>query len=496
MKIFSAAQIKKWDAFTIENEPITAIDLMERAAMACSRWILDHKYHQREFLVFCGNGNNGGDGLAIARLLIQSNCKLTVYITSEKGSPDFETNLQNLQQHGGLLPEIISQGLFPVITPDLVVIDAIFGTGLNKPPEGVNAALIEHINNSPAPVISIDLPSGLFADINSEGNNIIKASYTLCFEHYKLAFMLPQNDQYFGEVHLINIGLDKTFENEEAAGFELTTRTLIRSICKTRKRFSHKGTYGHAALLCGSHGMMGAAVLSARACLRSGVGKLTCYIPGCGYSILQSTAPEAMCSVHGDDHITSAEGIGSFDAAGIGPGIGKYPSHVALLEGIFKKTKKTLLIDADALNTIAANNSLLNSIPPHAILTPHPGEFERLFGTVNNDFERVQLAMQKAVTHQVYIVLKGHHTLICTPEGKGWFNNTGNAGMATAGSGDVLSGFITGLLAQGYPPLQAALLGVYLHGLAGDLAAQRFSQEAMIAGDIVDALGDAFKQIL
>ena len=495
MKIFSAAQIKKWDAFTIENEPISSIDLMERAAMACCRWILEHKYHQRHFLVLCGNGNNGGDGLAIARLLLQNNCKLTAYIISEKGSPDYEINLERLR-HQGLLPENIATGNFPAITPDIVVIDAIFGTGLNNAPEGVSGALIEHVNNSPAPVISIDLPSGLYADIDSEANSIIKATHTICLQNYKLAFLLPQNDQYYGEVHLINIGMDKTFESEEEAEFELTERALIRSICKSRKRFSHKGTYGQAALLCGSYGMMGAAVLGARACLRSGVGKLTCYIPGCGYTILQSTVPEAMCIVHGDEYISSADGMESFDAAGIGPGIGKYPSHAVMLEDIFRKTKKPLLIDADALNTIASNNSLLEAIPPHSIITPHPGEFERLFGTISNDFERVQLAMQKAVVHQVYIVLKGHHTLICTPGGKGWFNNTGNAGMATAGSGDVLSGFITGLLAQGYPPLQAALLGVYLHGLAGDLAAQRFSQEAMIAGDIVDALGDAFKQIL
>ncbi len=495
MKIFSAAQIKNWDAFTIENEPIESIALMERAAMACCRWILDRKYSQRNFLIFCGTGNNGGDGLAIARLLIQSNYHITVYITGETGTTDFEANLARLQSHGGLLPFIIVPGSLPPITPDLVVIDALFGTGLNRPPEGINAALIDHINNGIAPVISIDMPSGLFADASSKGNNIIEATHTLSFQNNKLAFLLPENEPYCGDVHLVNIGLDKTFETEEEAAFELTERILIKSIRKSRGRFSHKGDYGHAALVSGSYGMMGAAVLCAHSCLRSGAGKLTSFIPECGYSILQSDVPEAMCIVDGEKYIVSANGIGDFDAVGIGPGIGKYASHVDLLRSIFTQTKKPLLIDADALNMIASNKELMDSIPPNSILTPHIGEFERLFGTVSDDFERLQLALKKSAEHQVYIVLKGQYTFISTPEGKGWFNSTGNAGMATAGSGDVLSGFITGLLAQGYPPLQAALMGVYLHGLAGDVAAQKFSAEAMIAGDIVNALGEAYKLI-
>jgi len=495
MKIFSAAQIKNWDAFTIENEPIESSELMERAAMACCRWILDHKYSHRNFLIFCGTGNNGGDGLAIGRILLQSNCSATVYITGETGTKDFEANLEKIQLHGGLLPEILTPGALPVITPEMVVVDALIGTGLNRPPAGISAELIDHINSGIAPVISIDMPSGLFADTSSKGNSIVKATHTLTFQQFKLAFLLPENDAYCGEVHILNIGLDKTFENETEVAFELTERTLIRSICKSRKKFSHKGNYGHAALLCGSYGMMGAAVLAAHSCLRSGAGKLTAYIPECGYTTLQSVVPEAMCVVSGEKHIAAADGIGSFDAVGIGPGIGKFPSHVSLLRAVFTQTKKSLLVDADALNMIAGNKELIGLIPFSSVLTPHPGEFERLFGAVENDFERLQLALKKSAELQVYIVLKGQYTFISTPEGKGWFNSTGNSGMATAGSGDVLSGFITGLLAQGYPPPQAALIGVYLHGLAGDIASQRHSPEAMIAGDIVDCLGEAFKLI-
>lgn len=495
MKIFSAAQIKNWDVFTIENESIESLELMERAAMACSRWILDHRYSQRNFLIFCGTGNNGGDGLAIARMLLQSNCSATVYITGETGTKDFEANLEKIQLHGGLLPTILTPGTFPVITPNMVVVDALFGTGLNRPPAGISAEIIDHINSGTAPVISIDMPSGLFADTSSKGNCIIKATHTLTFQQFKLAFLLPENDPYCGEVHILNIGLDKTFESETDVAFELTERTLIKSIRKPRKRFSHKGNYGHAALLCGSYGMMGAAVLAAHSCLRSGAGKLTSYIPECGYTTLQSTVPEAMCVVSGDKYIEDADDIETFDAVGIGPGIGKHPSHISLLRSIFTQIKKSLLIDADALNILAGDKELIDLIPASSILTPHVGEFERLFGKTDNDFERLQLALKKSSELDIYIVLKGQYSFISTPEGKGWFNSTGNAGMATAGSGDVLSGFITGLLAQGYPPLQAALIGTYLHGLAGDIAAQKFSAEAMIAGDIVNCLGEAFKLI-
>ncbi len=497
MKIFSATQIKNWDAATIANEPITSINLMERAATACCRWISEHNYQQKHFLVFCGRGNNGGDGLAIARLLLQDNYKVTVYIpgTENKGSDDFEINLQRLQPHNKALHFITEPGSFPEIAHGHVVIDALFGTGLNKPPNGIEAALISYINDTNVPIISIDLPSGLFADKSSKGNSIIKATHTLTFQHYKLAFLLPENENYCGEVTLLNIGLDKTFEKETAAAFELSDRQFIKSIYKPRKKFSHKGTYGHAALWCGSYGMMGAAILSARSCLRSGVGKLSCYIPECGYAILQSSVPEAMCKVNGEEYVSSMEGIERFDTVGMGPGIGLHPTHSALLKKVFKKIDKPLLVDADALNTIAADPSLLNAIPPLSILTPHPKEFERLFGSASNDFQYLQRALERSKEYNIYIVLKGHYTFISTPEGKGWFNSTGNAGMATAGAGDVLTGFITGLLAQGYPPLQAALLGVYLHGMAGDIAAQKFSPEAMIAGDIVDCLGEAFKQV-
>lgn len=497
MKIFSAAQIKNWDAFTIANEPVASIDLMERAATACCKWLIGKNFSTLHFRIFCGKGNNGGDGLAIARLLIEHKCLVTVYIIEQGkiGSDDFQANLEALHKCTTDIHFIQSADFFPFVNNEDIVVDALFGTGLNKPLEGISAALVDHINSSDAIKISIDLPSGLYTDKSSKANSIVKATHTLSFQNYKLAFLLPENEDHCGEVHLLHIGLHASFEASETAEFEMMDETTIRSIYKPRNKFAHKGNYGHAALICGSKGMMGAAVLSSLGCLRSGVGKLTTYLPECGYQILQTAVPEAMAFVSGDDFLVSAEGIQKFNAVGIGPGIGMHASHATLLTGIFNQVKSPMVIDADALNIIAENKGLLKLIPAHSILTPHPKEFEKLFGKAGNDFDRLSLAKAKSKEYNIYIVLKGHCSFICTPEGAGYFNSTGNAGMATAGSGDVLTGIITGLLAQQYTPLEACLMAVYLHGAAGDIAAAKFSQEAMIAGDLVECMGDAFDQI-
>lgn len=496
MKIFSAAQIKQWDAFTIAHEPVASTDLMERAAAACCQWIVQQQYAGKHFYIFCGKGNNGGDGLVIARMLITQKYPVTVYILEfgNMGTTDFQTNLARLHECSTAIHFIQSADFFPVLKDDTIIIDALFGTGLNKPLESISAALVQHINQAGLITIAIDLPSGLSADLSSKGHAAIKATHTLSFQNYKLAFLLPENEDYCGEVHLLNIGLHKKFETETAAALEVTSMSLIRSIYKPRKPFAHKGNFGNAALVCGSYGMMGAAVLAAMACLKSGAGKLTCYIPACGYTIMQTAVPEAMCKVCGEEYIVSVTGMQKFDAIGIGPGMGTGTANIEILKNIFAEAGP-VLVDADALNTIALNKDLLQHLPQNSILTPHPKEFERLFGKTVNDVERLQLALQKSKELQVYIILKGRYAFIATPGGQGYFNNTGNPGMATAGSGDVLSGIITGLLAQKYTSLQACIMGTWLHGLAGDIAAAKFSQEAMVAGDIAQCLGDAFKTL-
>ena len=497
MKIFSVAQIKDWDSFTIQHEPVKSVDLMERAAEACCIWIFKMFGGNISVKIFCRKGNNGGDGLAIARLLQSKNYRVSIFIieNNHSGSPDFEKNLARLRKTSVKIFFLENESSFPVLSKDNVIIDAIFGTGLNKQPAGLAAGLINYINESAANKISIDVPSGLYIDKSSQGNTVVKADYTLTFQNPKLAFLMPENEAYVGNLVLLNIGLSKEYEQDEKSAFEFVDKNFIEKIYTPRNAFSNKGNYGYACLMAGSYGMMGAAVLSSRACLRSGVGKLTCYICEAGYDILQNSSPEAMCKVFGDKHIQNVNDFSDFDVIGLGPGIGKYESHRQLLENLFSNFNKPLVIDADALNILSENQFLYKSIPAHSIITPHPKEFERLFGKTDSDFDRINLALSKSKELNIYIVLKGHYTFIAAPDGHGFFNSTGNAGMATAGAGDVLTGIITGLLAQKYAPLNAAVFGVYLHGLAGDIAAKNTSQEALIADDIIENLGSAFKEI-
>ncbi|TMI62915.1 MAG: NAD(P)H-hydrate dehydratase [Bacteroidetes bacterium] len=499
MKILNSAQIKEWDKYTITNEPVTSLKLMERASTACVKWLVENNYTGKQFTIFCGKGNNGGDGLAMARLLASKNNTVTVYIleTGVPGTDDFQQNLTKLKKKPVAdIHYIQGEEHFPQFSYGEIVIDALFGSGLNRPVEGLAQKLIDYINSSGCEIISIDMPSGLYPDESSKGNTTIHATDTLSFQCYKPAFLVGENAKAVGDVHILNIGLHQQFYDDLFTTYEITDTEIIKAIYKPRNRFTHKGNYGHAALIAGSTGMMGAAVLAAKACLRSGVGKLTCYVPKTGYEIMQESVPEAMCSISGfKDYIEITEGLARFNSVGIGPGIGLYDSHYQLLQSVVAQFKKPMIADADALTLFANNKDLFTQLPPYSIITPHPKEFERLFGKTNNDFETLQLVQQKAKEHKLVIVLKGHHTFIATPGGKGFFNSTGNAGMATGGSGDVLTGILTALLAQGYGEVEAAILGVYLHGLAGDFAAKKYSQEAMIAGDIAESLGEAFKKI-
>lgn len=499
MKMFTADQIKAWDAYSIAHEPITSIQLMERAALACSNWILQHQFSKKKLHIFCGKGNNGGDGLAIARLLLQEGASVVVYIfeTGAKGTDDFQHNLAQLHKLTKEIHFIQSAEFFPALTADDVAIDALLGTGLNKPLDGLMLQLVEHISNSPASVISIDIPTGMFADKSCKEYTCTRADHTLSFQVYKLCFMMQENADWFGEVHLLDIGLHPTYYRETIAYHQLIDQEIIHSIYRKRKTFSHKGVYGHALIMAGSYGKNGAAVLCANAALRSGAGLLSVHTPKCGYTVLQSTVPEAMLETDVEErHLsTLPTDMSRYTAIGIGPGIGLHEQTAELLMNLLHTAHQPVVIDADALNLLSIKKDLTKHLHEECILTPHPKEFERLFGKTNNDFERKELALQKAEELNCVIVLKGHHTFIASPNGDAWFNNTGNAGMATAGSGDVLTGILTGLLAQGYNAEEAAILGVYIHGAAGDFAAQQLSQEAMMAGDINHHIGNVFLQL-
>jgi hydroxyethylthiazole kinase-like uncharacterized protein yjeF len=498
MKILSAKEIRAWDQYTITREPVVSINLMERAAGECMSWILKHYPDAPSFSVFCGKGNNGGDGLAIARMLMARNYPVTIHILEfgHKGTDDFQTNLARLHQLSS--PDIHfiqSTDHFHSFPPGQVIIDALFGSGLNRALEDVTASLVEHINHSGHDIISIDIPSGLFVDHSSKGNMVVRAKHTLSFQCYKLAFLVAENAPFIGDVHILDIGLHPGFYEEAGSNYELTDETAIHSIYKPRNRFAHKGSFGHSLLVAGSYGKMGAALLSATACLRSGTGLLTCHIPKCGYDSMQTAVPEAMVLTDFNSSFLTKidDDLTKYDAIGIGPGIGTASETKMLLREIFDTYRSPMIIDADALNILSTQKDLLKLVPGGSILTPHPKEFARMFGETASEFERIELALKKAKALHSVIVLKGHHTFIATPDGKGFFNSTGNAGMATGGSGDVLTGILTGLIAQGYSSVEAAILGIYLHGMAGDIGAEQVSMEAMIAGDIVKYLGEAFK---
>ena len=493
LKILTTPQIKALDLHTIQHEPIASIDLMERACAAFTSWFTARFSNDKIIGVICGSGNNGGDGLGIARLLNTQGYQVKAWIVkgSMPESEDFKINLERIR---GKLPafEIRTEADQNLFSECHVLIDAILGSGLSRVAEGIYAQAIRCINKTRAVRISVDIPSGLMAAIPSAGE-IVKADHTVTFQLPKLAFMFPQSNEFVGEWHVVDIGLDRKFINEAASDYFLLEQSDIRTLLQPRSKFNHKGNFGHALLIAGSYGKMGAAMLSARAVLRSGAGLLTVHVPRCGYDIMQVSVPEAMVRVdENEKFFSSVPEIKPFSAIGIGPGLDQDKKTIAAFTKLLE-TGRPLVIDADALNILGSNRELIHLLPKNSVLTPHPKEFERLAGSWKNDFERLKKQIDFAAQTGTIILLKGAHSSIASPDGKVYFNNTGNPGMATGGSGDVLTGIITGLLAQGYSGLDSAILGCWIHGSAGDRAAGHFGQISMTASDLVDYLPDAFR---
>lgn len=502
MKLFKTAQNKDLDQHTIHNEPIESINLMERASKSFVEYFLSKINKTKRIIIFAGYGNNGGDALAIGRLLILNGYKVICYLfnTENKLSPDCEINRDRLVSLNDVyFFEITTSFSPPVLEENDVIIDGLFGSGLNKPLTGGYAAIVKLINQSKSIVYSIDIPSGLFGEDNSKNNEdtIIKADVTLTFQSPKISFLLPENDKYTGKWEILNINLNPDALINTPSPYYYTEHNDIISIIKSRSKFAHKGNFGHALIIAGSNGKMGAAFLSAKACLKSGIGLLTCQIPNCGYSILQTALPEAMLKTDTtDNHITEIPAnLEQFNSIGVGPGIEQSPETLTALTSLLNTFRKPLVIDADALNLIAHNNNLKQLIPTNSILTPHPKEFDRLAGYSESPYERLNKAIELAEELNCYIILKGAYSATITPQKECWFNSTGNPGMATAGSGDVLTDILTGLLGQGYTSFESCLIGNYLHGLAGDLSLERESQESLIASNIIDNIGEAFKII-
>ena len=501
IKIFPTIQLKELDAYTIENEPVSSIDLMERASRALARAMSERWSAETPFTVFAGPGNNGGDALAVSRLLAERGCRVEVYLFNTKGtlSPDCETNKERLAGVAGIdFHEITTQFVPPVLTAEHVVVDGLFGSGLNKPLSGGFAAVVKYINTSPATVVAIDVPSGLMGEDNTYNiqANIIRADLTLSLQLPKLAFLFAENAPFVGEWQLLDIGLSEEAIEEKETDFALTEHEDVASMLKPRGKFAHKGNFGRALLIAGSQGMAGASVLAARACLRSGGGLLTVHIPFCNNFIVQTSVLEAMTEIDINDvRFSCATDTDDYQAVGIGPGLGKAgDTEAALLEQI-ESCQTPMVVDADALNLLGEHRSYIGRLPKGSILTPHPKELERLVGKCQNSYERLTKARELARSAGVHILLKGAYSVVIAPSGKCWFNPTGNPGMATGGSGDVLTGVVLALLAQGYDAETAARMAAYVHGLAGDIACKKHGVMGMTAGDIVTCLPPAWRML-
>ncbi len=499
MKILNKQQIQQADGYTIENEPIASIDLMERASTEFVNSFTKKFRTAHRVVVFAGKGNNGGDGLAISRLLLEWDYEVVTYVVNftQKVSEDFQENRNHLTQ----MPKASVVDLWgiqdlPEIKDTDVVIDAVLGSGLSRPIEGFTRELVFKINNSLAYTVAVDIPSGLFCDAYNADEAIIQADYTLTFQMPKYAFLMPESQHYTGKFEVLDIGLSAEFlELAETFNFFINEGSVL-PLLKLRNKFDHKGTFGHALIIAGSYGKIGAAKMAANACLSSGAGLVSAYVPACGYAPLQTSLPEVMVMTDQDQTIWSEPPEAQmFDVYGIGPGLGREAFTLDAFRKLLESQPKPCVIDADGINMMADEPALQGKIPPYSILTPHPGEFARLAGKASNGYERVE--QLRAMSHKLnsVIVLKGGHSAVGLPNGEVHFNSTGNPGMATGGSGDVLTGLLTGLLSQGYEADQAAILGTYVHGLAGDQAACKKGFEGLIASDIIEHLPEAFKQL-
>ncbi|MCK8621195.1 NAD(P)H-hydrate dehydratase [Prevotella sp. E13-27] len=502
MKIFTSAQIHELDKYTIDHEPIKSIDLMERAARVLTRAITERWPSTIPIIVFAGPGNNGGDALAVARMLIEQNYQVQTFLFNITGhlSADCAENKKRLCDKKGrsLLTEITQEFDPPHLDSGMLIVDGLFGSGLNKPLAGGFASLVKYINASKADVVSIDVPSGLMTEDNTYNvsANIIRATQTLTLGQLKLSFLFPESQAYIGQLRILDIRLSREGMEKIESNYTLMEEDIARQLIMQRDRFAHKGQMGSALIIAGCYGMAGASVLATKACLRAGAGKVTTHVPKRNVAIMQVAVPEAIVSIDREE-TSFTEGVATedFQAVGIGPGLGTSEQTAITLIAQLRRTQCPLVIDADALNILASRRAWLQQLPKGVIMTPHPKELDRMEGKCIDSFERLTKARELAERLQGYVILKGHHTAICMPDGHVVFNNSGNAGMATAGSGDVLTGIITGLLARGYERREACMLGVYLHGLAGDLAVRELGEESLIASDLIQYLPKAFVRL-
>lgn len=493
IKILSSDQIRKWDQFTIKNEPISSIDLMERASIAFVDEFLKYFKKKQPIRIFCGVGNNGGDGLAIGRILKERGWEIYKYIVGDpkKGTEDFKHNLDR----SDLYAVVNNLNDLPGLSNEEIIIDGLFGSGLSRPIEGIHAEVIKYLNQFKAKKVSIDISSGLFSNNPLDKDHVVfRSDLTFSFQIPKLAFFLPGSHSYVGDWKVVDIGLNPNFLDDQKSDHNLTERADLKSVLPKRSRFTHKSEVGKLLIVAGSKGKMGAAVLCTRAAFAVGAGLVNVCAPKCGTDILQVTIPEAMV-IEDPNQKWISRIPRTDDTLVIGPGLGTERKTSEALEGCLKSSKRPMLFDADALNILSDNKSLLKYIPEDSVLTPHPGEFRRLVGEWKDDFEKLEKLKKLCKEHKINVVLKGAFSAVCDKEGKIFFNSSGNPAMATAGSGDVLSGVIGGLLSQGLSSIDALKLGVYIHGLAGDLIVENSKRYSLLASEIIERIPEAIQKL-
>lgn len=499
LPLLTAAQIREADAYTIANEAVLSIDLMERASKAWVSWFINHFPDKRQSIsVYCGTGNNGGDGLAIARLLNEHGYqKLTVKIArfSEKFSDDFITNRQRLLQLHIPVQELPA-GYQTLTENSDIIIDALLGSGLNKPLSGDFERLVTYLNSLNKTVVAVDVPTGFLTEGDlDEGAAVLKADLLITFQQPKINFLLPESEGHIACWETVNIGLNEEFIRSLQSPYQWVEERDIKAMLKPRKRFSNKGTYGHALLIAGQAKTMGAALLCSSACVYAGAGLTTACIPESGLTALNSYQAEVMAIIRREYELPDLE-FDRFTTIGIGPGLGKGEDALALLQYMLEGYDKPMVIDADALNLLAAHQRLLTQLPAGSILTPHMKEFDRLFGEHQNWWQRLQTLKHKAQELNICIVLKNAYTITATPGGMLYFNSSSNSAMATGGMGDVLTGIITALLAQKYTPEQACLIGVFLHGKAGDELALPNRLQVVLPGQVAARIPASMARLL
>lgn len=494
MKILSASQISLADDVTVSNQQIASIDLMERAAGAfVEAFMKDFATFANLIHIFCGPGNNGGDGLAIGRILIEFGLKVKIYAIGNSKSKDFLINRKRLSDINiPLMPFHDDTTIY--IAPDDLIIDAIFGIGLNRNPTGNFKRAINILNNSRAIICSVDIPSGLFAEkAVTDKESVVKADIVFTFQMPKFAFFLPDSSEFIKDFKIIDIGLDEDFIESSPHLAQIITHSQAKALLRKRNKFGHKGTFGHLGVVGGSFGKIGSIILSSKAAFRTGAGMVTAIVPKCGYEIVQTAIPEVMTITDSSENDLESAIVPDFiDCLAVGMGMGTSEKAQSFLENLLRIQNRPILIDADGLNCLAKNSWLLNLIPKNSVLTPHPKELERLIGKWDDDFQKIEKARSFSVKYSVVVLIKGAYSMTIYHDSI-YINSTGNPGMATAGSGDTLSGIIAGLLAQGYDSLSATVLGTYIHGMAGDLAASEGDENSVMAGDLIEYLPRVFK---